>query len=406
VEKNRKKNKNKKQTGISVIELLSAVIFISFFLVFGVITLVSPKSDYSMEEKRALQELPEWSKESCLDGTFQNDYESYLSDQFIGRSSFVKVKTKIGLLLGENEINDVYVGKDGYLLEKYEPGDFDDEWVTGNIWYLSDFLNAMLQDYGENHVRCLFVPSKANVLTNKLPACAETYNTSYVVENLRKDLTENLDMNVDVNTVVGDVTEILKSHQDEYIYYRTDHHWTTRGAYYAYESYLNSLGRKAASLDSYEYVPVSDDFYGTTFDKVQVAGTADTISALQTKSRKLQLEFYDGETTTKSSSYYDDEALSTQDKYNYFLGGNTAQIRISTGTKNGKTLLLIKDSYSNSFVEYLEGEYETIYMIDLRYARKDIYTQMDEISEKDEITDIFVMYNIEKFMQDNNLDLL
>jgi hypothetical protein len=226
------------------------------------------------------------------------------------------------------------------------------------------------------------------------------------VENLKKDLAENLDMDVNVNTVITDLTDILQTHQEEYIYYRTDHHWTTKGAYYAYETYLKSLGEKAASLDSYEYIQVSDDFYGTTFDKVQVAGRADTISALQTKNRTLRLRFYDGETTKKSNSYYDSEALATQDKYNYFLGGNTARIRISTGTKNGKTLLLLKDSYSNSFVEYLEKNYETIYMIDLRYARKDIYTQMDEISKKDEITDVLVMYNTEKFMQDNNLDLL
>jgi hypothetical protein len=371
-----------------------------------VITLVSPKSEYSLAEKRALQQKPEWNRKNCLNGKFQDEYETYLSDQFVGRSSFVKLKTEIGLLFGENEINDVYVGKDGYLLEKYAKEDFDSDWVTGNIWYLSDFLNLMLQDYGEAHVRCLFIPSKANVLTNKLPKYAEIYDTSYVVENLKKDLKKNLDMDVNVNTVITDLTDILQTHQEEYIYYRTDHHWTTKGAFYAYETYLKSLGEKAASLDSYEFIQVSDDFYGTTFDKVQAAGRADTISALQTKNRTLQLRFYDGETTKKSNSYYDNEALATQDKYNYFLGGNTAQIRISTGTKNGKTLLLIKDSYSNSFVEYLEKNYETIYMIDLRYVRKDIYTQMDEISKKDEITDVLVMYNMEKFMQDNNLDLL
>jgi hypothetical protein len=399
----RKKDGEKR---IALADIVAAVVFVLFFLGFSIMTLVSPKSEYSTEEKRALQQRPAISRKTCLNGKFQKKYETYLSDQFIGRSSFVKIKTEMGLLFGEKEINQVYVGSDGYLLEKYQKEDFDSEWVTGNIWCLSDFLNMMLQEYGQEHVRCFFIPSKASVLTAKLPQYAEVYDTSYVVKNLRSDLKENLDMDVDLDTVIGDLTQTLKTHADEYIYYRTDHHWTTRGAYYAYEAYKKSLGAEVSPLDSYQFLSVSDDFYGTTFDKVQVAGRADSIDVLQTENRKLRLSFYDGETTRKSSSYYEKAALSTEDKYNYFLGGNTARIRISTGTKNGKTLLLLKDSYSNSFVEYLEKDYETIVMIDLRYVRDDIYTMMDEISEKDEITDILVMYNTEKFMQDNNLDLL
>lgn len=390
---------------ISISDLFATVTFLLFFFGIGVLLLLAPKSDFSVKEKRALQELPHLDLEDIQSGNFQQEYENYLSDHFVGRSEFVRFKTRMEAALGKKEMNGVYLGKDDYLLEEYLPEDFDADWVLGNIWCLSDFLNFMLCDYGEEHVRCMFVPSKANVLTDKLPQYADTYDTSYVVEDLRKDLSENLDMPANLDLVITDLTETLREHQEEYIYYRTDHHWTMKGAYYAYAAYQESLGLPAKGWEDFVWKQVCDNFYGTTFDKVQIAGQADSISVIET-AVEPELLYYDGEKNWKTNSYYEPKALSGEDQYTYFLGGNTAEIQISTGMKNGKVLLLLKDSYSNSFVEYLAEDYERIYMIDLRYSRKDVFTIMDEIYEKDEITDILVLYNIEKFMNDNNLDLL
>lgn len=396
---------SEKKHRISIADLFCTFVFLLFLFGIAILLLFVPKSDFSAQEKRALQELPWPDLEEIQSGDFQQDYENYLSDHFVGRSEFVQLKTRMEITLGKREINDVYLGKDDYLLEKYLPEDFDADWVLGNIWCLSDFLNFMLCDYGEEHVRCMFVPSKANVLTDKLPDYTEIYDTSYVVEDLRKDLSENLDMPVNLDPVIIDLTETLREHQKESIYYRTDHHWTTKGAYYAYAVYQAGLGLPVKSCEDFVWKQVCDDFYGTTFDKVQIAGQADRISVIEPATAP-ELLYNDGEKTWQKNSYYEPEALSGKDQYTYFLGGNTAEVRISTGTKNGKVLLLLKDSYSNSFVEYLAEDYERIYMIDLRYSRKDVFTILDEIYEEDEITDILVMYNTEKFMNDNNLDLL
>lgn len=395
---------NKK--GKYIVSLLCCIVFCLFLAGGGVISIVTPKENFSVEEKRALQEIPDISRKACLSGEFQKDYENYLSDHFILRPFWVKMKTKTEMLLGKDELNGVYIGKDNYLIEKYGSDDFDDEWVTGNIWCLSDFLNMMINEYGEDHVRCLFVPSKANAIPNKLPYFTKPYNTSFISEKLQKDLKENLEFPVHVDKVIRDLTPVMQQHQDEYIYYRTDHHWTTRGAYYAYEAYKNSLGKKAKPLSSYRFNEVTQSFYGTTFDKVQVAGKPDQIMSLQMSEKKRILWYDDGEKKWTTDTFYDKKSLTGRDTYNYFLGGNVARIRISTGTKNKKNLLLLKDSYSNSFVPYLDEDFENIFMIDLRYVRKDIFTILDQINKKHEITDVLVMYNTEKFMQDNHMEQL
>jgi hypothetical protein len=203
-----------------------------------------------------------------------------------------------------------------------------------------------------------------------------------------------------------DLTGALSEHSDEYIYYRTDHHWTTLGAYYAYCAYKEMRGEQPFSQEQYTVREVAQDFYGTTYDKIQKCKTADTISKweLNGEDAAVQVSFDDGE--MEWDSCYDESYLSEKDKYSYFFGGNTAKIRIATGADNGKCLLLLKDSYSNSFVEFLLPDYEYIYMIDLRYTQEDIYTMMEEIDAEHPISDVLVMYNTEKFMQDTNLDAL
>jgi hypothetical protein len=203
-----------------------------------------------------------------------------------------------------------------------------------------------------------------------------------------------------------DLTDTLSAHSGEYIYYRTDHHWTTLGAYYAYCAYETLREQEPTPLSQYTVTAVADDFYGTTYDKLRLRETADTVYqyTLSGADDAVSVDFDDG--TMVWDSCYDESALTGKDKYSYFFGGNTARIKITTGADNGKCLLLLKDSFSNSFVEFLMQDYESIYMIDLRYTQDDIYTLMEEIEEEQPITDVLVMYNTEKFMQDSNLWLL
>jgi hypothetical protein len=376
----------------------AAVVLLIVLAVFTVISFVTPQKDFSEAENRALQERPELEVDALLQGDYQEEYEDYLSDQMIGREFFVKVKTRLDIWMGKKDINGVYLAKDDYLIEKYAMSDFDETLIGENIGYLSDFLMEMQNRCTGANVQCMFVPSKDSVLSALLPEYAAAFDSSFVAEKLKAEVAEaGLDDNV------LNLSDALSDHASEYIYYRTDHHWTTLGAYYAYCAYKSMRQEQAAPLEQYQITEVADDFYGTTYDKIQWKETADTISRFDLTGDALQVsvDFDDGEMVWDSC--YDESCLSEKDKYSYFFGGNTAKIRISTGADNDRCLLLLKDSFSNSFVEFLLPDYAYIYMIDLRYTQEDIGTLMEEIEAGHSISDVLVMYNTEKFMQDSNL---
>jgi hypothetical protein len=314
----------------------------------------------------------------------------------IGREFFVKVKTQLDLLMGKKDINGVYLAKDDYLIEKYAMSDFDEERISDNLFYLSEYLNTMQKRYGKERVQCLFIPSKETALASFLPDYAVPFDTSFVPNKLSDT----------VDCDILDLTASLSEHSGEYIYYRTDHHWTMLGAYYGYAAYKELRGERATPLTEYQKTLVATDFYGTTYDKIQRKIKADTIYqyALLETDKQVSVDFDDG--TMVWDSCYDESYLSAKDKYSYFFGGNTAKIKITTGADNEKCLLLLKDSFSNSFVEFLLPDYAYIYMIDLRYTNADIYTLMEDISTEHTITDVLVMYNTEKFMLDSNLSAL
>lgn len=374
--------------------VFATAIFFVVIVTFTIISIVKPKSDFSEAENRALQELPDLTADAVMMGEFQQQYEDYLSDQFIGREFFVNLTNQIMLATGKQDVNSVYLGAEDYLIEKYTMADFDEELVSDNIWYLSEYLLEMQDVYGKEHVQCMLVPSKGTVYKDYLPKHAVPLDTSYVVEELSVALG-------DENAVL-DLTEVLSEHSEESVYYKTDHHWTTLGAYYGYVAYKNLRGEEATAHTEYQVTAVTNDFYGSTYDKVQIKKQADSIHTYSLgESKDLHIEYDDGMMT--ADTYYDESYLDVKDKYSFFLGGNFAKIKITTGTKNGKCLLLIKDSFSNSFVQFLENDYETIYMIDLRYTEGGMKTIMEGIQSEQKITDVLVMYNTEKLMQDDSL---
>lgn len=402
-----KQKKNERQKSGRLV-LLPVILFVGVLFVCMLVSIVKPKSDFSEAENRALQELPELSFDGILQGDVQEEYEDYLSDQFWGREGFVALCSKLKRSFGKKDINGVYLGTDGYLLEKYHASDFDKTQVEDNIFYLSAFIKDTVKSLGKDHVRTLFIPSKATVLSSYMPEHAKAYDTSYVPQQVAKEISFGVEEEeADVDGGVLNLTMALNRHEKEYIYYRTDHHWTTLGAYYAYSAYKESLGQRPPALSDYKQKVVSNQFLGTSYDKVQQAEQADEIRCFTymgtrtVSSNALHINFDDGASVW--DSYYDENSLSTKDKYSYFLGGNTAKIHITTGTDNGKVLLLLKDSFSNSFVEFLEQDYTHIYMLDLRYVEGNVYDSIAAINRENSITDVLVLYNVEKFMQDDNM---
>lgn len=377
---------------------IKAMVYIFCFLVFvgTIISVLKPQAEYSEKEKRVLETRPELDLDSFLEGDFQQTYENYLNDQFFARDLWVKLSVNTEILLGKKDINGVYIGKDGYLLEKYEDSDFDADLLEENIYILSDFLNYMEEEYGKKHVTCMMVPSKSTIMSKKLPKYAKPYSESKIIKALKEEL--------ETPSNLIDLSKVLKKHSEEEIFYRTDHHWTSLGAYYAYREWAKKTKHKVKEKEDFTIETAFDDFYGTTYNKVQCKVKPDKIELWKTK-KSLKVEIDDGKKKKKFDTiYFPEEAKKSDDDYSVFFSGNTKQIVIDVkGNHTGKTLLVIKDSFANSFVPFLLDDYDRIIMLDLRYRKDSIFSVFEEYPD---ISDILVLNNVEKFAEDVHLMFL
>lgn len=373
---------------IRIFKRLPGVIFMVLLLGLAGKEALSHQRTYSPVEKRELQTRPEISITKVLDGRFQRKYESYLRDQFPGRDHWVSFQTDMELFMGKNEIHNVYIGKNHYLLEHYTEKEFDPQQISKNLQALEKFVGKTKQN-ADVHV--MMVPTKSWVLREKLPAFAPHYKEQKFYDALQQKLEKE--------DVLISVEPVLDAHKEEEIYYRTDHHWTTLGAWYAYEQYTKAVGgdlQRAQGKKKFRCI--SKDFYGTTYAKINYARQADKIEIYE-PADKLRVVYNMGEKKTKT--LYDFSFLKTADQYSVFTGGNQAVLEITGGIKNGKTLLLIKDSFANSILPFLAEDYEKLVVVDLRQLN----VSGDRLLEMFSPTDILILYNSAQFAQDKEFEI-
>ena len=372
---------------IRIFKRLPGVIFMVLLLGLAGKEALSHQRTYSPVEKRELQTRPEISITKVLDGRFQKKYESYLRDQFPGRDHWVSFQTDMELFMGKNEIHNVYIGKNHYLLEHYTEKEFDPQQISKNLQALEKFVGKAKQN-ADVHV---MMPTKSWVLREKLPAFAPHYKEQKFYDALQQKLEKE--------DVLISVEPVLDAHKEEEIYYRTDHHWTTLGAWYAYEQYTKAVGgdlQRAQGKKKFRCI--SKDFYGTTYAKINYARQADKIEIYE-PADKLRVVYNMGEKKTKT--LYDVSFLKTADQYSVFTGGNQAVLEITGGIKNGKTLLLIKDSFANSILPFLAEDYEKLVVVDLRQLN----VSGDRLLEMFSPTDILILYNSAQFAQDKEFEI-
>ncbi len=373
---------------IRIFKRLPGVIFMVLLLGLAGKEALSHQRTYSPVEKRELQTRPEISITKVLDGRFQKKYESYLRDQFPGRDHWVSFQTDMELFMGKNEIHNVYIGKNHYLLEHYTEKEFDPQQISKNLQALEKFVGKAKQN-ADVHV--MMVPTKSWVLREKLPAFAPHYKEQKFYDALQQKLEKE--------DVLISVEPVLDAHKEEEIYYRTDHHWTTLGAWYAYEQYTKAVGgdlQRAQGKKKFRCI--SKDFYGTTYAKINYARQADKIEIYE-PADKLRVVYNMGEKKTKT--LYDFSFVKTADQYSVFTGGNQAVLEITGGIKNGKTLLLIKDSFANSILPFLAEDYEKLVVVDLRQLN----VSGDRLLEMFSPTDILILYNSAQFAQDKEFEI-
>ena len=227
----------------------------------------------------------------------------------------------------------------------------------------------------------ILVPMAAQVLTDKLPAHAPVADYAAILQVL-----------TDAGVDTTDVLSALTAHSSENIYYRTDHHWTSLGAYYAYCAWRDI--EPAAGEWTQEIL--CGNFRGTTWNKVPLPTVpAEEITAwYQHPTRHV---FYNnGQYETES--IYERKYLSGSDQYAVFLNSNQAQTVIEGSGKNGK-LLLIKDSYGNTFSQFPVEDYAEVHVLDLRFFKGDVA----EYAKENGITDTLVLYGTQNFVKATNL---
>lgn len=348
----------------------------------------SPDRLFSEYENRILAAKPEFDLEKLFAGTYTKEYETYVTDQFVGRNGWISIKTATDLFLGKKEVNGVYLAKDGTLIEKHTEAEMKPEIITKRLELVSK-LTEWWEDRedGEGRLRLMPVPTADNILTDRLPDHAEYFLQQPFVEQIAATVGDKYVINL---------TDRLNDHKEEYIYYGTDHHWTTLGAYYGYLEWAENMGVTPVSYDTER---VSDTFLGTLHSKTNLAVEPDVIEAPVTGGVRVYYDFSEEAVT----SLYEEKYLDTKNQYGYFLDDNHSFVRIEVedppAEAKGRKLFLIKDSYANCFVPFLTAHYETIYVLDLRYYRASLFSLMEECGAEGSM-DVLVLYNVVHFIKE------
>ena len=356
-------------------------IITSFFClllaVSALIGLLMPDRYYSEREKRTLTQKPKFTVADFISGKFSDNLESYLTDQVPLRDGWVTMKTYMELTVGKRESGGVYICKDKYLMDKFTS--YSKKLLATNAAALAD-LQETLAAEGVS-MNTILVPMAAQVLTDKLPAYAPVADYAAILQVLT---------NAGVDTT--DVLSALAAHSSENIYYRTDHHWTSLGAYYAYCAWRGI----EPTADEWTQEILCGNFHGTTWNKVPLPTVpAEEITAwYQHPTRHVSYNNDQYET----ESIYERKYLSGSDQYAVFLNSNQAQTVIEGSGKSGK-LLLIKDSYGNTFSQFPVEDYAEVHVIDLRFFNGGVV----EYAKENSITDTLVLYGTQNFAKDTNI---
>ncbi len=349
----------------------------------SVLTLALPKKDFSPNENRPLETAPALSVEAVKSGEFTKGVSAYLTDHFAGRDAWVSVKALAELATGKRENGGVYLSKNGGLIDGFTEDDL--EYFEKNLQALREFTEFAQSDYGVR-VQSIIAPTATQICAEDLPAFSAVADA----DALYARLTE----------VPGfiDLRDTLTAHKDEYVYYRTDHHWTGRGAYLAYAAYDGARGETPLPEESFLPETVTTDFHGSLYSRfgLFMGIKADTITA-PAASALGNVSMTDSHGDTHASVYFP-EKLESKDKYLYFTGPNDSILRVKTEADTGKRLLLIKDSYANAFLPYLLKEFDEITVIDLRYYKDDV----SALLENENYTDALVLYNLKSFASDSH----
>lgn len=361
------------------------LIFLLFIFGFFIANIIVPDREKSEQENKYLQQFPKFTFERLFNKDFTSEFETYTTDQFVGRDQWISLKAACEIALGKRENNGVSLCEDGTLIEGFDAP--DNSVLDQNMSYVNQLVANT-----DAKVYFALIPEKSEIWSDMLPN--RTPNDS------EAEFIEYCYGKSDANNV--DILSAMREHADEYIYYRTDHHWTSLGAYYGYSALGKAMDFTVPALASYTARrTVSDSFYGTTWSKSGFSWVGpDSMETFVDPPEGLQITSYPNGSPVEGK-LYDESFLSQKDKYSMFMGGNSPLHEIVTDS-DGPSLLIIRDSYTDSLIPFLLKDFSRIDVIDPRYYRLSI----SDYIEQNSIDNVLVAYSVSTFATDTNLFLL
>lgn len=362
----------------------SRIITIFFLCLMPLWMVLSEDVEFSDTENRYMASFPEITLTSVLNGDFMSGIETYLTDQFPVRDACITLKTNTLRLFGQRKINGVYLADNGYLIAEEES--FDDE----KVMEMTDCINDFADRLDGVEVRFMLVPNAVSIYEEKLP---------YGVKSTQKNTIDMVEDRLGSNITAVDVYDTFKDNASQQLYFKTDHHWTARGAYLAFLEYAKAAGLDTDSVE-YDFMCVSGDFQGTQASNCGVYSSSDIVNiCVPENSRGSYIVNYI-EKTEKTPTLFDESKLKEKDKYLVFMGGNYPQVDVTTNAGTGRRLLVVKDSYANCMIPMLTPYYDSIIVVDPRYYYDNIY----DLIQSSGINEVMFLYNVNSYVTDNSLE--
>lgn len=363
-------------TALLVLTIVAGVLFL----------LIAPKQSFSEDENRVLEPAPKISLSSVESGKFMKSIESYVGDHFMLRKTFVSMNTSVQLLMGKRDLGSnysetpaeggVYFGKNDHIYEVLLPNHTDT--FQRNLAGLNLFAKKSALPF-----YFVPVPSGSQEQQDRLPLSAPNHDQHEELSAIKTS--------AEKNTRVIDLFDTLSDRTGNDYYYKTDHHWNTFGAYEGYKALTAAMGITAAPQDDFDFKAASTQFYGTLYSKAVLKSQVPDTLYLPVYKKQMTLAQQTGK--QMRNNLFWEEFLQKKDKYSVFLGGNhSVDLVKNMDVKNGKKLLILKDSYANSMVPFLAINFSEIHIIDLRYYNQDIYDYI----QQNGITETAAIYSIKQ----------
>lgn len=364
-------------------EKLTIGLFCGFLAVMAVLYWVLPQSDFSEREKRELAAFPAFSWETLTSGQFGSEIETYMADHMPGRDFFVGVGAYYDLLCGRQVSKDIYLAENNRLVEA--PVVHNDAQIEKNMKYINKLAASLAIP-----VDLMIVPSAGFLLEDTILGLHDDYQDDEIISAIYFHAGENV-------RCVDILRHFSKNDSPHTLYYRTDHHWTSYGAFEAYRFYMNAIGKESVEGNFFDRESFQG-FRGSTYSRSALWLTPSEPIELWQGS---QLTVTIGEETYDSVFFRD--RLQEADMYTVFLDGNQPLVRIRNEANVGKgKLLVIRDSYANCIGPMLAESYEEVVMVDLRYYKLPV----SALCQAEGFDNVLILYSLSNFMTDSNFPFL